>query len=293
MCIIKKIYITLLTVVVITGVTGCEVITRYKMGDAVVTVGKQSLYENDIRSLTSSLSGEDSAKVVEAYIEKWATEVLEYERAKSQLHADAAIERQVEDYRRSLYLHAYEQQLVQERMPKQVNPDSVLAFYERYPDRFILKDNLLRGLLLVVHKDAPEQQNLKKWLGNLNEENMENIEKYAYQYASGYELFTDKWQPQSNVLMRLPIAQGNLTDMLKHNSLIEMQDSLSIYLLQITDKKLVGERMPIEYATPDIEQAILGLRQVEFVEREKTRIYRKAVEQDKIIYKQKTPNQDE
>lgn len=292
MCTYRKLYIFLSVVITALLLPACDIITRYRMGDAVVTVGKQSLYESDILSLTSSLSPEDSAKVMDAYIKKWATDVLEYDKAKSQLGTDATLERMVEDYRRSLYLHAYEQQLVQERMPKHVHPDSVRAIYERYPDRFILKDNLLRGLLLVVHKDAPDQQNLKKWLQNLNEENMENIEKYAYQYASGYELFTDQWQRQSNVLLRLPIAQGNLTDLLKHNSLIEMQDSVSTYLLQVTEKKFAGERMPIEYATPDIEQTILSLRQVEFIEREKERIYQRAVDQDRIIYKQKTTKQD-
>ena len=171
-------------------------------------------------------------------------------------------------------------------MPKQVNEDSVKAFYERFPERFVLRESLLKGLLLVIHKDAPDQAKLKKWLSSLTDENMENIEKYSYQYASGYELFVDQWKPQSAILLRLPIAQGNLNDLLKYSSLIEMQDSVSTYLLQITEKKLVGERMPIEYATPDIERILLDIRQVEWLDRQRESIYRKANEQGHITRKQ-------
>lgn len=271
--------------------SGCERFNSHRIGDAVVTVGKQSLYESDLIGLTIGLNSEDSAQVTDTYIRQWATEVLEYEKAKKEVNDNRRIEAMVEEYRRSLYLHDYEEQLVRNRMPKQVDPDSVKNFYERFPERFILKDNLLRGLLLVVHQDAPNLQNLKKWLVNLTDENMENIEKYAYQYASGYELFTDRWQHQSNILLRLPIHQGNLNDMLRHNSLIEMQDSVSIYLLQITEKKFAGEQMPLEYATPDIERTILSLRQVQYIEREKERIYQRAKDQGQIIYKQQTDTQ--
>lgn len=278
--------LTLLVMLLGFAFTSCEKINRYQTGDAVVTIGKQSLYEADIMNLGLGLNSEDSTRIIDGYIHQWTIGVLEYEKAKKEVSESKKIEARVEEYRRSLYLHEYEEQLVRERMPKHVDADSIRSFYERFPERFILKDNLLRGLLLVIHQDAPNQQNLKKWLSNLNDENMENIEKYAYQYASGYELFTDRWQHQSSILLRLPIQQGNFSDLLRHNSLIEMQDSISTYLLQITDKKFVGEQMPLEYATPDIERTILSIRQVQFIERERERIYQRAKEQGKIIYKQ-------
>ena len=277
----KRTYIILLSVLMMTS---CDVINRYRMGDAVVKIGKEALYESDIERVCAGLTGEDSARVADEYIKKWATEVLKYDKALT-LVKDKQIDSMVKEYERSLYISNYEEELVSERMPKQVSEDSIKVFYEKFPERFILKDNLLKGLLLVVHKDAPDQQNLKKWLGNLSDENMENIEKYAYQYASGYELFTEQWQRQSSVLLRLPIAQGNFSEMLRHNNLIEMQDSLSTYLLQVTEKKFAGESMPLEYAAPDIENIILSRRQVEYIRREKDRIYQKALQQNKISFK--------
>ena len=270
---------------ILLSLSSCEIINRYRMGDAMVSVAGQNLYESSVQDVCSGLTGEDSAKVADAFIHKWATDMLEFDKAKSQFNNDKNIESMVDEYRRSLYIHKYEERLIRERMPKQVSEDSIKAFYERFPERFILKESIMKGLLLVIHKDAPDQQNLKKHLSTLNEENMEFIEKYAYQYASGYELFTDRWETQSAILLRLPLSQGNLNDLLKNSSLIELQDSVSTYLLQVTEKKLAGSPMPLEYATPDIERTLLSLRQAEWIQRERERIYLKAEEQGKIIRK--------
>lgn len=272
--------------------TSCQVINRYRLGDAVVNVNGHSLYQSDIEQITAGLSPEDSTRVINAYIKKWATEILEYDKAKSKIGTDNDIETKVEAYRRTLYIHEYEQWLIGERMSQYISADSVQAIYDRYPERFILKDNIIKGLFLVIHKDAPDQQNLIKWLANINDDNLENIEKYAYQYAGGYELFTDQWQNQSKILLYIPTSQEDFNSQLKHHSLIQVQDSTNTYLLQVTEKRLAGERMPLEYAQPDIERTILSLRQIQYLDQEKERIYNRAIEQNKIIFKQNNSHEE-
>lgn len=272
--------------------TSCQVINRYRLGDAVVNVNGHSLYQSDIEQITAGLSPEDSTRVINAYIKKWATEILEYDKARSKIGTDNDIETKVEAYRRTLYIHEYEQWLIGERMSQYISADSVQAIYDRYPERFTLKDNIIKGLFLVIHKDAPDQQNLIKWLANINDDNLENIEKYAYQYAGGYELFTDQWQNQSKILLYIPTSQEDFNSQLKHHSLIQVQDSTNTYLLQVTEKRLAGERMPLEYAQPDIERTILSLRQIQYLDQEKERIYNKAIEQNKIIFKQNDSHEE-
>lgn len=270
---------------------GCELIKQYRLGDAVVIVNGQSLYVNDIDQLCLGLNTEDSTRIVNDYIKQWATQILEYDKAKSQIGNNKDIEDKVEAYRRALYIHEYEQWLVGEKMSKFIPTDSIEAIYEQYPDKFILKDNLLKGLFLVIHKDAPDQDKLTQWLANLNDENLELIEKYAYQYASAYQLFTDQWLTQSKVLLYIPTSQDDFNTQLRHHTLIQFQDSTSTYIVQVTEKQLAGERMPLDYATTDIERTILNLKQVEFINTEKEKIYNKAIEQNKLIFKQN--NQDE
>ena len=54
------------------------------------------------------------------------------------------IEKMVEDYRRTLYAQAYEEWLVERRMPKGV-PDSTIAqVYAQMPDRFRLDESIVK-----------------------------------------------------------------------------------------------------------------------------------------------------
>lgn len=237
------------------------------------------LYRSTLDALTMGMSAEDSARVAQQYIEQWAQDVLVYENARA--YADEQIEALVEDYRRTLYVHAYEEYLIDRRMPKTI-PDSVVeAIYQRMPDRFKLDESIVKGILLVVPVDAPKVEKLRTWLTN---QEMDHIEKYAYQNASGYDLFTDKWLTTTDVLSHMPIERADLEAKLKTKNQIEISDGQKIYILQLTDKHLRGEQMPMEYARPEIEKMVLSSRQVEFLQGERERLLEEAIREQKIKF---------
>ena len=125
---------------------------------------------------------------------------------------------------------------------------------------------------------------LRGWLTDLSEENLENIEKFAYNYAVGYELFTDQWRSAQQLLLTMPFEQDELDRLLRSKQQIELQDSLSTYILQVTDKRMAGEPMPIEYARPEIEKAVLSQRRVLFLQKERERLYEDALRHKKIQF---------
>lgn len=274
-----------LVILLALSLTGCEFIRQHQLGGAAVSVAGQSLYHADLKYLTrDATSAADSARIANSYIRQWATDILMYDYAKRAAKSPKDIEVLVEDYKRSLFVHEYEQQLVEQRMPKQVDADSIQHFYDSYPERFVLRENLVKGMFIVLPADAPETAQLKTWMQYLNEDNMEQIEKHAYQYASGYELFTEQWQTMHNILLRLPADNPDINSLLKTNDIIERQDSVNLYLLRITDKRLTGEQMPIEYAAPEIEKILLSKRQVKFLTDQKNEIYNNALRQGKIVF---------
>ena len=243
----------------------------------------QTLTQADIRYITAGLSSEDSARVADAYIRQWAIALIEYDKAKDVPNKD--IEQLVEDYRHSLYIHDYEERLIAQRMPKQVEDTLVEQFYSTHTQHFILRETILRGVLVVVPNGAPNMDKLKQWLlSPAEEENIELIEKYAYQYAIGYELFLDEWKTANQILMRMPFKEDDFQKQLSHKKQIELQDSISTYLLQVTDIYAAGEPMPLDYATPKIEKILLNQRQVEFLKQERTALYDKAVREHKVKF---------
>lgn len=270
---------------VVASLASCNLFRQHQHDDSAVELSGHYLSYRTLDSLTSGLSAEDSASVAEHYVRRWAKDILLYDHAMEP--ADKSIEAMVEDYRRSLYVHAYEQRLVAHRMPKEVDDSTVQAVYARFPERFTLRESIAEGLLLVVPTAAPHLEKTRRTLLKHEEGYLEHIEKYAYQYATAYELFDDHWLTAQQLMLYLPLERDELTTLLAQHSLIELQDSLSTFLLLVTDKHLAGEPMPIDYARPAIEELVLRQRQVGFLESEYDRLYDDALRRHKIVFHEK------
>lgn len=252
---------------------GCSAFQKKQQAGAAVELMGHYLYHSTLDALTMGLSPEDSTRVVQQYTSQWAKDILLYEKAKA--HANKDIEKRVEDYRRTLYVQDYEEYLVERRMPKSVSDSTVAQIYSQMPDRFILDESIVKGMLVVVPRDARKIDKLK---ASMAKQEMDAIEKYAYQNAKSYELFDDQWKTVTDLLKQLPMDRNDLESRLRSANQIETSDSLRTYILQVTDKHLRGEKMPIEYARPRIEKIVLSNRQVEFLLKERERLYNEAIQ---------------
>ena len=253
-------------------------------GDEVVAeLGTHKMFRSELEAVTNlAADNEDSVRMADAYIRQWATDILFYDKAHA--HEDPELEALVDDYRRSLYVHRYEERLLERKMPQYVSEANVLSFYEANKDLFRLHEDILKGVLIIIPQDAPHPDRVKKWL-QAPDENIEHIEKYAYHYATGYQLFTNEWVSVNQIIIRMPIMEANFSQKLKNNDFIEMRDSVAIYMLQITDKHFVGEPMPLDYAEPQIRAAILQKRQVDFIRNYRDELYEDAEDYKLKIYK--------
>ena len=296
----------------------CDVLERKHQAGVAVELNGHYLYQSTLDSLTLGLNSTDSAAVATRFIRQWAEDMLVYDGAQSR--RNDAIEKMVNDYRNSLYIQAYEQWLISKRMPKEVNDSILQALYDQLSDRLKLKESIVKGILVVVPNEAPGMDDLRDWLRIANGEQvpvrhekhknrtrrnillkkepkeeekseeevrsdaLDNIEKYAYQNASGYELFTDEWKTTTELQALMPFERNEIDQMLRKDSHIELADSTNTYLLQVTDKYIVGELMPLDYARPQLEEYILTTRQVEFLRNERGRMYDEAIQQGKIVF---------
>ena len=271
----------IILIVALAMLSSCHLFEERRLSGSVVEYNGKTIMVGELQSITSGLTAEDSARVAEQYIRQWAINLIEYEIAKDQ--NNKTIEKLVEDYRRSLYLHEYEKNLIARRMPRAVEDTLVQAFYEQHQEQLILSETIIQGLLLVVPIGAPNMKDLHKNIQQPDsEENIEWIEKFAYQYAVGYELFLEEWKSANELFLHMPFERDYLNKQLKGKSQIELQDSTNVYLLQITDFYRQGARMPLSYARKEIENIILRQRQVEFVQRERELLYEEAIKQGKI-----------
>lgn len=272
---------TTIILLVLTLLVGCDRLDIKRLQGVVAECNGESLLTTEIEALTLGLSAEDSAQVAEQYVHQWAINLLMKDVIRGNQNKE--IERLVAEYRRSLYQHEWEQHLVARRMSQHVEDSVVLAYYEANKHHFVLRETILRGVLLVVPNGAPSMDQLKRYIVEpQDEEHIEWVEKYAYQYASGYELFLDEWKTANQILLRMPFEEDNLQKQLKQQRQITMQDSLNSYILQVVDVYVKGDQMPIDYARKEIEKIILSQRQVDFIESERGNLYNNAIQSGKL-----------
>ena len=273
--------------------SGCHLFDKKQQAGAMVEVHGQYLYRSTLDSLTAGMNADDSMRVAQQYISQWAKDVLIYDAVN---HNQTSIspeelERMVEEYRRTVYALAYEEWLVENKMSRTVQDTTVVQLYAEMADRFKLEESVVKGALVVLPNDAPNQDKLRGWLTDirisdsdeLNSEALDEIEKYAY-LSNGYELFLDRWLTVSDLMSKMPVEREVLETQLKTKNQIEVSDSLQTYIVQITDKQLRGTPTPIEYARGEIERIILNERKGEFLQAERARIYEEAVQKGEVKF---------
>lgn len=274
--------------------SACGRLELRRMEGVVAECHGKILTERDMNALTKGMAAEDSMRIAEQYIREWCIN-LQMEKAiaggaRSLLIRDDRadeIERMVAQYRKSLYEHEWERGLVAREMSQLVEDSVVLAYYEQHKAAFRLRETIFKGMLLVVPNGAPGLDKLKKEIAKLkaeedNAEVLEQVEKYAYQYANGYELFLDEWRTTNQVLTRMPFEEDNLHKLLRQKRQLSMQDSLYSYVLQVTEMHPRGEQMPLDHARGEIEEILLRQRQVEFIQQKREELYKSAIEQGKL-----------
>ena len=260
---------------------GCAKFEQKRLSGVAVEYNGATVTYADLDALTYGLSSEDSARVADSYIQQWATSLIVYDRSKEIKSRE--IDEMVENYRRSLCQHEWECKQIAQKMPMLIEDSLVLEFYEQNKQHFILDRAILRGLLLIMPVGAPNLEKLKDMVEVPHEEeNIEWVEKYAYQYAVGYELFLDDWKTVEQIAVYMPYSQDELSKQIKQKKQILAQDSLNVYLLQVTDFCGKGEYKPLEYVQDEIKELILSQRQVEFIRLLREDLYEKAVQQGKL-----------
>ena len=197
----------------ITLLGSCTLFEKKRNNGVVAECKGKMISWHEMDQLTAGLSAADSAAFAEHYIHQWAIDILEYDIARDK--SKKYIDQLVEDYRRSLYIHEYEERLIAQRMPREVPDTLIQSFYESHRHQLILRNDIVQGLLLVTPKDAPNLDKLRKMIKDPhNEENIEWIEKFAYQYAVGYELFLEEWKSTNEVIVYLPFDKNDFDNVL-------------------------------------------------------------------------------
>lgn len=255
------------------------------MRQPLIEVEGRFLYQDELNAvIPQGISTADSAALADAFIRNWATNVLLYENAKRNVANEAEIEQMVEEYRKSLTIHYYQQRLVAQRLGD-VSDDEVAAFYEAHATQFPLHDNLLRGVFLKVPNSAPNIDKVRRAFKKLDDDqNIQKLEEYSVQHAASYDYFVDTWILLNDLAKRMPLEGIDQKALLTNNSFYETADSTYTYMLDIVDYKLIGTTAPLEVVNERIRTMLNNQRKMEYIKQFELSLYDDAANSGKITF---------
>jgi len=276
-----------LTIIILTLVVGTSCVhkTPEAARKPLLEVEGKFLYADEVQQvIPPNVRDSDSTGIARSYIRKWVTDVLMYENAKRNVTNQTEIDEMVESYRKSLTIHQYQQKMIEQRLPKEPTEEALKAFYTQYSDQLVLKENVIKGILLIVPKKAPKLAQVRSWVQSGSTASLESIEKYSIQNAISYDYFRDKWLSLAEVLKRIPIKVEDPSRFVSTTRFIEASDSLEHFFLRIESHKTTGQVEPYEMAKDRISNILLNKQKADFITKFETDLYNDAIENETVTF---------
>lgn len=276
-----------------TGIIGCTPKYDHKGKTPLVGIDGHFLYAEDMRLvLPLNLTSEDSTLFVERYIRNWIEETLLFDKAEGNIPDSKRIADLVENYRKSLILHTYQKELVDQKLEGSITDEEIAAYYDNNPTLFLLEEPVVKGLFIKVPLRSPGLSDVRKWYKKNTQEAIENIEKYSLVNAVTYDYFIDRWKTWRDIAAVMPLSaseNGGIDPM--RNRDIELKDTAYHYFLHVEDYLKVGQQKPLDFVKDEIREILKNMKQVEFIEQIKDELYKDASEDNKIIYYNQNTNE--
>jgi hypothetical protein len=248
-------------------------------------VGSEVVYLDEaVQGMPKGLSAKDSTLYVAQFLKARVKDLLLYEKASKNIPQSDAIDEMVENYRRSLLVHAYQQEYLNERMQREITDTEVQVFYENNRDRFEAGHDLLKGLFIKVPKSAPGMDKLRKWYRDPDSEELQHIESFCVQNGGRFDYFMDRWVLFSDVMGSVSYSVGNASDFLRTHTTLDVTSGDYEYFLYINDYVLAGSTAPLEYVKDEVRSVLANTRRTEFLRRFEQDLLRQAQKQKKITY---------
>jgi hypothetical protein len=255
--------------------SGCNKGHDNKHEQPLARVFDKYLYSSDLSGvIATGISGTDSASVAKDFIEKWVRRQLLLKKAEINLtEAEKDVELQMENYRSSLLIYAYQQSYLRQKLDTVISDKEIEVYFKENQSNFMLGEPLMKGRFIKVPINAPDIYKLRQWCSSDDNESIKNLEGYCFAYAAVFDHFNESWVNLNEVLRMMPAKVGTYESSLRYSKYLESKDKDYYYFLSITEIAPEGTVSPFELVKNDIHYIILNKRKVKLINELETSIY--------------------
>jgi hypothetical protein len=258
--------------------TSCSGFFKKKSERVLARVYDDYLYESDLKGVVvPGTLPKDSLVITRSFIESWVRQRLIIQQAEKSLSASQMdFTKQLENYKNSLTIYAYENALVQQNLDTLITEEETQNYYDANQQNFLLKDNIVQIQYVKLPLKSSISKQIKKLLNSDDQDDKNKLADLCEKNAADYFLDSENWLSFNDLLNQIPIKTYNQEEFLKNHRDFEYQDSMFVYLVRFRDFKIKESVSPLNFEKQRIRDVILNKRKIDLITRMHDDIYTNA-----------------
>ena len=258
--------------------TGCEYFEKSSKEVVLAECYGKYLYESDLKGIVpQNTTIMDSIQSVSNFIDSWVKRQTLIHQAENNLDKEELdLKKQLEEYRNSLVIYAYESQLINQKLDTVVTEDEIEAYYEQNKENFQLRNTMVRVAYVIIDENSKQKEAIQKLMSDRDTLLLQNIDIQATYYAAKSYLDVDHWMRLDELTNIVPIEIFNAESFLKKNQFVSFDMNDYTYMVRFIDYLLEESTSPIEIVHDNIKSIIIEHRKQALIEKMRTSVYNKA-----------------
>ena len=253
-------------------------------GISVARVYDKTLSLKELQqALPIGLSKKDSASFAKDFIDQWIKRNVVLKRAESNLTENQKdVSQQLEDYRISLLIFAYERELIRQKLDTTINPAEIETYYKQNSANFELRSNIIRLKYIKLPIKTPNADKAKRWFVSKRPDDFKRLEQFVNLYAVNFLLDDTNWLLLEDVIKEIPMENYSINEFNANNRFLEFDDKDYHYLVAINGFMVKDSNAPLSFEKDNIRNIILNKRKIKLVEQMQLDAFNDAMNENTI-----------
>lgn len=219
----------------------------------------------------------DSLSRVNAFVDSWIRRQLLIHQAEKNLSPEQLdFTKQLQDYRNSLIIYAYETQMIEQYLDTVVSEEELVKYYEENKQNFQLRSTMVKTAYVILDNECKHRKDFQQLMSNRDTLMLPKLDALASHYAVSSFLDVDTWVRLDDLLNQVPLEIYNTESFLKKNKFVSFEKENYVYMIRFEDYLLEESVSPIEIERENIRNIILLIRQKNLLSQLNSGLYEKA-----------------
>lgn len=227
--------------------------------EKVCTVGDEVLYEKDLNTIISILYPDyEEEKARELAIQQWANQQrIKFEINEKLPEASFKNSLQSKQELMTLNLFELENQYIQQNLDTTVTEDEIHEYYNTHRDNYKTQSYIVRALYIKMPDTMATILNIDSLFMLNNEEDREEIKKYANLYATNFYFEENRWIFFDDLMREVPISASEKNELILNKGKAKYSEKGEAHYINIFDYRTKSISSPLEAERDIIKRHIL------------------------------------